>query len=135
VFRSRDGATHLHRLHQDGSMKVRFPKMVDGVREAVLINTAGGMAGGDEFGIEVELEEGAQATLTTQACERIYRSTGPTVRVTNRIRLQRGVRLDWLPQETILFDGGQLNRRLEAELSGDAELLVSEAVVFGRAAM
>ena len=135
VFRRRDGATHLYRLHQDGSAKVRFPKTGNAVLEAVLINTAGGMTGGDVFGIEAELEEGARATLTTQACERIYRSTGAFVRVENRIDLKTGSRLDWLPQETILFDGGRMMRRLDADLEGDAELLISEATIFGRAAM
>jgi len=135
ALRRQDGATHLHRLYQDGSMKVRFPRTDDGIPEAVLINTAGGMTGGDEFGTEVQLDSRARATLTTQACERIYRSTGPLVTVTNRIGLQAGARLDWLPQETILFDGGRMTRRLEADLAGNAELLISEATVFGRAAM
>jgi urease accessory protein len=135
VFRRRDGATRLHRLHQDGSAKIRFPRMLDGVPEAVLINTAGGMTGGDVFGTEVGLEEGAHAVLTTQACERIYRSTGALVRVTNRIDLAAGSRLDWLPQETILFDGGRISRRLDVDLADGAELLISEATVFGRAAM
>ena len=116
-------------------MKVRFPRVSGSIPEAVLINTAGGMTGGDEFGAEVELEDGAQATVTTQACERIYRSTGPLATITNRIRLWAGARLDWAPQETILFDGGRMFRRLEADLAGDAELLVSEATIFGRAAM
>ena len=135
VFRRRGGATHLHRLHQDGSAKVRLPKTTGGIPEAVLINTAGGMTGGDVFGTEIELREGARAILTTQACERIYRSTGALVNVTNRIALEAGARLDWLPQDTILFDGGRIERRMEADLAGDAELLVSEATVFGRAAM
>jgi urease accessory protein len=93
------------------------------------------MTGGDVFGTEIELQEGARATLTTQACERIYRSTGPLVTVTNRIEVGAGARLDWLPQETILFDGGRMTRKFDADLAGDAELLVSEAAVFGRAAM
>jgi urease accessory protein len=135
VFRRRDGATHLYRLHQDGSAKIRLPKTTGGVPEAVLINTAGGMTGGDVFGTEIELQEGARAMLTTQACERIYRSTGALVDIANRIDLKAGSRLDWLPQETILFDGGRMSRTLDADLAGDAELLVSEAAVFGRAAM
>ena len=134
-FRRREGATCLHRLYQDGSAKVRFPRTGGDAPEAVLINMAGGMTGGDIFGTEVELMEGARATLTTQACERIYRSTGAAVAIENRIELKAGSRLDWLPQETILFDGGRLARRLDAELAGDAELLAVESTVFGRAAM
>jgi urease accessory protein len=135
VFRRRDGVTHLFRLHQDGSAKARFPRATNGIPEAVLINTAGGMTGGDVFGTEIELLEGTRATLTTQACERIYKSTGALVSVTNRIEVGAGARLDWLPQETILFNGGRMTRRLEADLADDAELLISEATVFGRAAM
>jgi urease accessory protein len=135
TFRRREGATCLYRLHQDGSAKVRFPRTGGDAPEAVLINMAGGMTGGDVFGTEVEMEAGARATLTTQACERIYRSTGTTVTVENRIGLEAGSRLDWLPQETILFDGGRLARRLDADLAGDAELLAVESTVFGRAAM
>jgi urease accessory protein len=96
---------------------------------------AGGMTGGDAYGTEVQLEEGARATVTTQACERIYRSTGGVVTSANRMDLQSGSRLDWLPQETILFDGGRLTRRLDADLAGDAELLAVESAVFGRTAM
>jgi urease accessory protein len=133
TFRRRDGATHLYRLHQDGSAKVRFPRT--DVPEAVLINTAGGMTGGDVFGTEIELQKGAQATLTTQACERIYRSTEAAVTIANRIELRPGSRLEWLPQETILFDGGRLVRRLEVDLTGDAGLLAVESTIFGRTAM
>lgn len=135
VFRRRGGVTCLDRLYQDGCAKIRLPRVIGGAPEAVLINTAGGLTGGDTFSTEVVLRPGARAVLTTQACERIYRSSGGAAEVTARIALGDGARLDWLPQETILFDGGRLSRNLDVELAEDAELLVVESVIFGRAAM
>ncbi|WP_454515303.1 urease accessory protein UreD [Bosea thiooxidans] len=135
-FRSDAGTTRLERLFQEGCAKIRLPRAIDGnVSQAILINTAGGLTGGDRFAAEVDLAPGASACVTTQACERIYRSTGDDAVVTNRLRLGAGSQLAWLPQETILFDGGRLTRRLDADLQGDAELVAVEAVLFGRMAM
>ncbi|MCO5089799.1 urease accessory protein UreD [Bosea sp. (in: a-proteobacteria)] len=135
-FRSRDGLTCLDRLFQEGCAKLRFPRPLGGDDpQAILINTSGGLTGGDRFGVDVSLTEGAAACITTQACERIYRSTGADAVVSNRLRLSAGARLAWLPQETILFDGGRLSRSLDVDLAGDAELVAVEAVLFGRQAM
>ena len=135
-FRRRDGRTCLDRLFQEGCAKLRFPRPLgDEAPQAILINTAGGLTGGDRFGTEVDLAENAEACLTTQACERVYRSTGTDAVVTNRLRLAAGARLAWLPQETILFDGGRLSRSLDVDLAQDAELVAVEAVLFGRQAM
>ena len=135
-FRSLDGTTRLERLFQDGCAKIRLPKTL-GVDDpqAILINTAGGLTGGDRLATEVNLGADTAACVTTQACERVYRSTGPDATLTNHLRVSAGARLAWLPQETILFDGGRLSRRLDADLEGDAELVAVEAVLFGRMAM
>ncbi len=135
-FRSRDGRTCLDRLFQEGCAKLRFPRPLGtDDPQAIIINTAGGLTGGDRFGTEVTLAAGAAASVTTQACERVYRSTGADAIVTNRLRLATGARLAWLPQETILFDGGRLSRSLDVDLVGDAELVAVEAILFGRQAM
>lgn len=135
-FRSRDGLSCLDRLFQDGCAKLRFPRPIGGDEpQAILINTAGGLTGGDRFGTDINLAEQAAACVTTQACERIYRSMGADAVVTNRLSLADGARLAWLPQETILFDGARLSRSLDVDLTGDAELVVVEAVLFGRQAM
>ena len=135
-FRSRDGRTCLDRLFQEGCAKLRFPRPLGtDDPQAIIINTAGGLTGGDRFGTEVTLAAGAAACVTTQACERIYRSTGADAVVTNRLRLAAGAKLAWLPQETILFDGGHLSRSLDVDLADDAELVAVEAVLFGRQAM
>ena len=135
-FRSRDGQTCLDRLFQEGCAKLRFPRPLGtDDPQAIIINTAGGLTGGDRFGAEVTLAAGAAAAVTTQACERIYRSTGADAAVTNRLRLAADARLAWLPQETILFDGGRLSRSLDVDLADAAELVAVEAVLFGRQAM
>lgn len=136
AFRQRDGATRLATLYQEGCAKVRLPRPLPGAQpEAILINTAGGLTGGDRLTFEVVAGPASSATITTQACERIYRSTGEDTVVVNRLAAEAGARLAWLPQETILFDGGRLVRRLEVDLAEGAELLAVEAVLFGRAAM
>jgi urease accessory protein len=135
-FHTRDGRTCLDRLFQEGCAKLRFPRPLGADDpQAIIINTAGGLTGGDRFGTEVSLAAGAAASVTTQACERIYRSTGADAVVTNHLRLSPGARLAWLPQETILFEGGRLSRTLDADLADDAELVAVEAVLFGRQAM
>jgi urease accessory protein len=136
TFRRRAGATRLETLFQEGCAKVRLPTLFPGAApEAILINTAGGLTGGDRFAVEVTVGQGASAVVTMQACERIYRSTGEDARVVNTLRVQPGAQLAWLPQETILFDAGKLARSLDMDLEGDAELVAVEAVLFGRTAM
>jgi len=136
AFRLRAGATRLQTLFQEDCAKIRLPAALAGVApEAILINTAGGLTGGDRLTTEVELAPGTRAVVTTQACERVYRSTGADAMVTNRLRLGEGAHLAWLPQETILFDGGRLKRVLEADLAGGAEFVAVEAIVLGRTAM
>lgn len=135
-FSYREGAARLDRLYQEGAAKIRLPRPLGGeAPEAVLINTAGGLTGGDEFSTEISVAAGARAVATTQACERVYRSIGGAAEVSTRLNVGPGAQIDWLPQETILFDGGRLSRRLEADLAPDAELLAIESVIFGRAAM
>ncbi|HYE45774.1 MAG TPA: urease accessory protein UreD [Caulobacter sp.] len=135
AVRQAGGATRLARLYQDGAAKLRLPRTRTGVLEAVMINSAGGMTGGDRFDWEVEAGPGAHVALTTQACERVYRAGGDVARVRTRLTAHEGARIDWLPQETILFEGSALSRRIEAELGPGARLLACEAVVLGRHAM
>ncbi len=130
-----DGRTRLTTLFQEGCAKIRLPHTHQADLQAVLINTAGGLTGGDEVSWQVDAAPGSRLVLTTQACERIYRSLGDDARVTTRIRVGAGARLDWLPQETILFEGARLDRSLEVDLAPDARLLAIEAVLLGREAM
>jgi len=122
-------------LAESGGYRARFPTAYDERCEAVLINTAGGMAGGDRAVTQVLLDPGAQATVTTQAAEKIYRSQGSKTRVETRIEVADSAELAWLPQETILFSGSRLSRSLDVELAADAGFVAAETLYFGRAAM
>lgn len=129
----RGGETVLDRLYQSGSAKARVPKG-DGF-EVVLLNTAGGVTGGDLFENTISAASETAVTVTTQTAERIYRSTGEDGRVTNTLTIAARARVDWLPQETILFDRARLRRGLNVDMAADATLLAIEPLVLGRAAM
>jgi urease accessory protein len=105
--------------------------------DIVMLNTGGGVAGGDRLDVAIGLGAGTQATIAAQAAERFYRALAADAssRVRTRLTVQAGASLEWLPQETILFDRCALDRRLEVDIAPDACFLGVEAVVFGRAAM
>ncbi len=133
--RARAGRSHIAKAYQSGSSKVRFPRQFDtDVPEAVLLNTAGGITGGDRFEVACDVGAGAALTMTSQAAEKVYRSPGGAGRISAALRLHGRARLDWLPQETILFNRGRLERRMDVEMAADAALVLCEAVVLGRAA-
>jgi urease accessory protein len=125
--------TEAARVFETGGLRLRFPR-VGSECEAVVVNTGGGMAGGDHARIELTAGAGARVVATTQAAEKIYRADGPGVEVDTRLEVHAGGSLVWAPQETILFDRSALSRRLEANVAAAGSLLVAEAVVFGRLA-
>lgn len=127
--------TRLDRLYQQGSAKIRFPKHHAGAMEAVLINTAGGLTGGDRLSWDIGLARGCDVAITTQACEKSYKSSSGNAAVQTSIKLGADSKLHWLPQETILYDGSSLSRRFDVEIGAGAELLALECLVFGREAM
>ncbi|MGG7516538.1 urease accessory protein UreD [Allorhizobium undicola] len=129
-----DGRTRLATFYQEGCAKIRIPESFDGRMEAVLINSSGGLTGGDRLDWTFEAGPGSHLTLTTQACEKIYRAAADTAEVNTAIRAGAGAVVHWLPQESILFDQASLTRRLEVDLEGDAELVAVEAILLGRTA-
>ena len=128
------GRTEPARVFETGGLRLRFPRASAGC-ETVLVNTGGGMAGGDRAKIAIVLEAGAEVLFTTQSAEKVYRSDGEAAQIESRVAVGPGARLEWLPQETILFHGARLSRRLDVDLAADASLLLIEAVTFGRIAM
>jgi urease accessory protein len=128
-------APELTTLYQRSPCRVLMPR-VDGRAggEIVFVNTAGGIAGGDRLRYEVSLAGGAHAVFTTQAAEKIYRALDSAARIETRIAAEDGAHAEWLPQETIVFDGGRLSRSVEVSLTGTASALAVEALVLGRAA-
>lgn len=134
-----EGAVHLTmgpkgilRLREAHAAKVRIPF---GVPEAILINTGGGLAGGDRFAFDITAEATSRLTVTSQAAERVYRTLGSAAEVDVTLTAKDDATLMWLPQETILFDGAALSRRITAELSPSARFLAVESVILGREAM
>jgi urease accessory protein len=132
---ARRGGTRRTRLAEDGSLRVRFPGACAGAQEAVLVNTAGGIAGGDRFSVAVALEESARLVVTTAAAEKIYRTDGPRAALAVTATLAAGAELTWLPQETILFDRARLERTVDIAMAQTARLVFAETVVLGRTAM
>jgi urease accessory protein len=131
-----DGATRRQKVYEDGPLRVRFPKAGKGVLEAAIVNTAGGVAGGDRHDVEIAVGTGAVLDVTTVAAEKVYRALGPDgASLAVKLTIGAGARLRWLPQETILFDRARLSRRIDVDLAPDASLLMTEALVFGRTAM
>jgi urease accessory protein len=119
---------------ESGGYRVRFPRIAE-TCEAVLINTGGGMAGGDRMHTDIALDACSAAIVTTQAAEKIYRSQGALTEIGIDLNLAAGSRLDWLPQEMILFCGSRWRRSLAADIAADASLTIAESIVFGRIAM
>jgi urease accessory protein len=128
-----DGRSMPDRVFETGGLRIRFPR-VGGPVEGVLLNSAGGIAGGDTQDVAITVGAEAQATITTQSAEKIYKSDGFASRITNRLDVAANGTLCWMPQETILFDQAQLTRTLDASLHPAATLTVCESVVFGRTA-
>jgi urease accessory protein len=119
-------------IRESGALKVRIPR---GSNEAILINTGGGLAGGDAFVFEIGAGENARLTVTSQAAERVYRTLGPDAAIKTVLRVDEGARLFWLPQETILYDGCALRRDYSVHLGEGAHFLAVEPIVFGRREM
>ena len=130
-----DSRSSLHDLYQNGCLKSLFPKKSSEL-EAVIINTSGGITGGDRLTINAKAAAEAQITLTTQACERIYKAQPDTLGEVNTcLHVASGAFFKWLPQETIIYNYGALNRRLKVFLEKDAKFLMVEPVIFGRREM
>jgi urease accessory protein len=130
-----DGVTRRGHLHESGSLRVRFPSPEAEGLSAVFVNTAGGIAGGDRFDIDIAAADSSRLAMTTAAAEKVYRAQGPAAQLHITLNAGAGSHLAWLPQETILFDGARILRQIDIDLAESASLLLCEIVVFGRAAM
>ena len=132
AFLANDRATSLARLNESGGLRLR---RVRGPRcETILVNTAGGIVGGDHLAIALDLAANADVTASSVAAEKVYRSAGASALLSTTLALAPGARLAWIPQETILFDGARLARRIDIDLAPDARLVAAEMLVLGRLA-
>jgi len=129
------GQSKIKSLFQQGSTRALFPRRAKGL-ECIMINTSGGLTGGDKLSNSIICEGHSHLTISTQGCERIYKSgDGTAAVVENIVTVKNSSRVYWLPQETIIFDQGRIKRHLKVELSSKAEALIVEPVIFGRLAM
>jgi urease accessory protein len=130
-----DGRTRRQRVVEEGSLRVRFPEISGPESEAVILNTAGGIAGGDDFSIAIDAGRGARLAVTSAAAEKVYRAINAASRIAVRMSVAPGAALRWLPQETILFDGAKLHRSIEVDVADGGSLVLAESTIFGRSAM
>jgi urease accessory protein len=136
-FAHKGGRTRIADLHQSGSAKAMLPSVYGTMPHLVFVNTAGGITGGDWFEWSVEAGDGCALTATTQTAERLYRARRADLpgQVHTRLIAGHGARVDWIPQETILFEHSALTRQMTAHIAEDATLTVLEPIVIGRSAM
>ncbi|MEX6633368.1 urease accessory protein UreD [Hyphococcus lacteus] len=125
--------TSVSRLSQTGAAKIRFPKQSTPTPlTGVLINTAGGMTGGDKFEWSIAARSQSSLSVSTQACEKIYRAGDGYAEISIDLSVEADAHLHWLPQETILYDGSYLKRKLSLKLGENATALIVESIIFGR---
>ncbi|MCV6545870.1 MAG: urease accessory protein UreD [Cohaesibacter sp.] len=134
-FAMRHGKTILRDLHQSGCIKALLPRNHASRLDTVFINTAGGVTGGDDLGYSASLETDSELCLTTQTAERIYKASHGTGRIATSFDVGERAKLDWLPQETILFDECALERHLEVDMCASSSVLLLEPIILGRQAM
>jgi urease accessory protein len=135
VLGGSEHGTRIIDVFQKSPVRVMFPRVTGGrVEEAVLINTGGGIAGGDRLEYWVTALEGASIAVTSQAAEKVYRALDAPARIKTGLKVAEAARLSWLPQETILFNTARICRNTEIEASSGAEVLAVEWIVLGRSA-
>jgi urease accessory protein len=135
VLRGSEQGTQIVDVFQRSPVRVMFPRVTGGaVEEAVLINTGGGVAGGDRLECSIKALEKASITFTSQAAEKVYGALDEPARITTKLKVSEAAKLAWLPQETILFNTARICRNTEIEVCSGAEVLAVEWIVLGRSA-
>jgi urease accessory protein len=135
AFMHRDGRVRLAGLEQRAPLRVLFPEDGDDtMASAVIATVGGGLLGGDELRIGVRVGPGGRAAVTGQAAEKIYRSAGAMTRIDIRLDTAAGGWLEWLPQETIVFNHARIERSTELSIEPGSQTLAGDILVFGRRA-
>jgi urease accessory protein len=135
AVRASGAVTRRARVREDGPLRVRCPGPISDELEAVIVNTGGGVAGGDRLRLDVTVEPGARLVVTTAAAEKVYRTLEAAATIDAKLSVGAAASLAWMPQEMILFDRARLKRAIDIDLAADARLLLAEAIVFGRSGM
>ncbi|MET4259979.1 urease accessory protein [Bradyrhizobium sp. S3.12.5] len=135
VFDGGKRAARVVNIYEKFPTRIMFPQISDDTaREAVLVNAAGGVTGGDRFDLDISAIGDARVAVTTQAAEKVYRALDEPARVSTRLKIRDTAKLAWLPQETIIFDRARIRRQIEIDLHSGTELMALEWLVLGRAA-
>ena len=135
VLEGSERGTRIAHLSERYPVRVMFPRACSSeVEEAVLVNSAGGVAGGDRLEFAMTALGNASVAVTSQAAEKVYRALSEPARISTRLKVSESARLAWLPQETIVFNGARLSRETQVDLASGAELLALEWLVLGRTA-
>jgi urease accessory protein len=132
-FERAGSATRLIDNYETGGLRLRIPNSAHGC-DAVVLNTAGGMAGGDEWRLSFAAGRRSRVRITTQSAEKIYRTDHEPTVISTDLAIGDGAHLTWVPQETILFDGSGLKRTLNVEMAENSTAILLEMTVFGRLA-
>jgi urease accessory protein len=135
AVRASGAVTRRARVREDGPLRVRCPGPISDELEAVIVNTGGGVAGGDRLTLDVTVESDARLVVTTAAAEKVYRALDAAATIDLKLSVGSAASLAWMPQEMILFDRARLKRTIDIDLAADARLLLAEAIVFGRSGM
>jgi urease accessory protein len=135
AVRASGAVTRRARVREDGPLRVRCPGPISDELEAVIVNTGGGVAGGDRLRLDVTVEQGARLVVTTAAAEKVYRTLEAAATIDVKLSVGAAASLAWMPQEMIVFDRARLKRAIDIDLAADARLLLAEAIVFGRSGM
>ena len=125
----------LSHLHQSGCLKALIPKNYSTVPDVVLVNTSGGITGGDKLQIQAGVHQKAHVCITSQTAERVYKSSQGMGEIEVELNLSENSKLDWIPQETILFDKSAVQRSIKVNMSNNSYLFMVESIILGRKAM
>jgi urease accessory protein len=123
--------SRLRRLAERGGFRARVTGGDAGC-DVYLLNPSGGLAGGDQLEIGASVDAGARLMVSTASAERVYRSSGPDTRIDCRLTAGPGATLEWLPQQTIFYEGSRYRRSVSIEVEASARVTVLEALTLGR---
>ncbi len=132
---SNKGNTHVEDLFQSGCLKLMMPPGYDQHLDAIALNTAGGLTGGDHLSYKINVGAGSRVRVASQTAERLYRSSAGCAKSELSFCVLGGATLHWLPQETIIFDRSRFARNFNVHVEKDAHFFIVELMAFGRKAM
>jgi urease accessory protein len=132
-FAAEGGATWLARRAHRGPFVVQRPFFPEGrdVCHVYLLHPPGGLVGGDELRLDLCVGPAAHTLITTPAAGKAYRTTGPVARQSHALTVDIGGILEWLPQETIVYDGASVEIETRVDLAPDARFFGAETLCFG----